>query len=205
MIAGLRGVVQSSGEDGTVIDVSGVGYLVFCSARTRDGLAVGQTASLLIETQVREDAINLFGFRDRSERDWFRLLGTVQGVGAKVSLSILSVLAPDDLGAAIAAGDRAALTRAAGVGPRLATRILSELHDKIAALALPQATAATGRSVGPAAAGSEAMSALVNLGYGATEAWRAVSEAAEREGAGATVEVLIKASLSALGRKDRRS
>lgn len=204
MIAGLRGIIESVDEGSVVVDVSGVGYLVFCSARTRERLVVGEPGSLLVETQVRQDAIQLYGFRDRAERDCFRLLNTVQGVGAKVALAVLSVLSPDDLLMAIAAGDRAAVTRAAGVGPRLATRILSELKDKVGSVALGPAVAAKGKGAGRAAASAEAISALVNLGYSSSDAWRAVSEAIEREGASAGVETLIRAGLAILAPKEHR-
>src|SRR6266852_2763458 len=127
MIAKLRGTIDALGEDSAVIDVNGVGYLVSCPSRTLGALRVGQDAVLAIETQVREDRIQLFGFSDPAERDWFRLLQTVQGVGGRVALAILSALAPDKLVQVIAAGDRAALTRADGVGPKLATRVLAEL------------------------------------------------------------------------------
>jgi Holliday junction DNA helicase RuvA len=203
MIASLRGIVQATGEDGTIIDVAGVGYLVFASARSRDSFVVGETVSVLVETQVREDAITLFGFRDRPERDCFRLLTTVQGVGARVALSLLSALAPNDLLTAIAVGDRAALTQAAGVGPKLATRILSELKEKAGGIALAPVTAGPAAGGGKAAAASEAMSALVNLGYSATDAWRAVSEASDTEGPSAKVEALIRSALKTLAPKER--
>ena len=136
MIAKLTGLVDSLGEDWVVIDVGGVGYLVFGSGGTLGRLAVGEIASLEIETHVREDHIHLYGFADAVERDWFRILMTVQGVGARVALAILTVLAPDQLMPAIAAGDRAALTRAAGVGGKLAGRIVAELKDKVGDIAL---------------------------------------------------------------------
>ncbi|HSR55563.1 MAG TPA: Holliday junction branch migration protein RuvA, partial [Alphaproteobacteria bacterium] len=131
MIASLKGLIESVGEDFAVIETGGVGYLVFCSARTLSALPpAGEAAALKIETHVREDHIHLYGFATAAERDWFRLLITVQGVGARVALAILSVLPPSDLGLALAAGDKAALGRAAGVGPKLAQRIVTELKDK---------------------------------------------------------------------------
>ena len=135
MIAALRGTVESLEEDRCVVDVAGVGYLVQASTRTLAALPQPPgIARLLVETQVREDAISLFGFADTAERDWFRLLLTVQGVGAKVALNLLSALSPADLVRAIAAGDRASLTRAAGVGAKLAVRLLSELREKAGAM-----------------------------------------------------------------------
>src|SRR6185312_9648087 len=132
MIAKLTGILDHIGPEGAVIDVGGVGYLCFCSNRTLGQLPQpGGAARLLIETHVREDHIHLYGFADTAERDWFRILTTVQGVGAKVGLAILSVLSPDQVATAIAAGDKAMLARAEGVGPKLAGRIASELKDKV--------------------------------------------------------------------------
>ena len=136
-IAKLAGVVDQIGPEGAVIDVGGVGYLAFCSTRTISQLpAVGSTASLLIETHVREDHIHLYGFVDAAERNWFRRLTTVQGVGARLALAILSAMAPEELGLAILAQDKAALTRADGVGARLAARIVNELRDKVGSVAV---------------------------------------------------------------------
>ena len=141
MIAKLAGVVDQIGTEGAVIDVGGVGYLAFCSTRTISRLPpVGSTASLLIETHVREDHIHLYGFVDAAERDWFRRLTTVQGVGARLALAILSAVAPEQLGLVILAQDKAALTRADGVGARLATRIVNELRDKVGGIAAAAAT-----------------------------------------------------------------
>jgi len=194
MIARLTGIIDSIGEDHVVIDVAGVGYLVFCSARTLRLLAVGKSASLPTETHVREDHIHLYGFADTVERDWFRLLTTVQGVGAKVALSILSALEPKMLADAIASEDRASVTRAPGVGPKLATRIIAELRDKVASAVVLRpdfAGAARGAS-------EDAISALVNLGYRRGEAFGAVSHAVQRLGADAQVEALITAGLKEL-------
>ncbi|MDH3240322.1 MAG: Holliday junction branch migration protein RuvA [Alphaproteobacteria bacterium] len=204
MIASLKGIVESVGEDGAVIETGGVGYLVFCSSRTLSALpGVGEAAALKIETHVREDHIHLYGFASPAERDWFRLLITVQGVGARVALAILSVLAPQDLSLALAAGDKAALGRAAGVGPKLAQRIVTELKDKVGGLAIAPAGGAGGQ---PAAAGGgvdpslgDAVSALVNLGYGRGEAFGAVMEASRELGPEAKVEALIRAGLVRLG------
>ncbi|MEX0814595.1 MAG: Holliday junction branch migration protein RuvA, partial [Dongiaceae bacterium] len=135
MIAKLTGILESAGSDWAVVDVAGVGYLVHCSARTLARLqGVGGAVSLLIETHVRQDHIHLYGFLDAAERDWFRLLTTVQGVGSRVALAVQSVLPPDELVQAILVQDRAGLTRANGVGPKLAGRIVAELQDKVAGL-----------------------------------------------------------------------
>ncbi len=200
MIARLTGIVDSTGEGWAVIDVGGVGYLIFCSARTLRRLpAPGGAASVAVETHVREDHIHLYGFVDAAERDWFRLLTTVQGVGARHALAILSVNEPEALTDAILAEDRAALTRAAGVGPKLAARILSELKDKIAADAMVARPAFAAQAAkAPAGPLDDAVSALVNLGYRRGEAFGAVSHAAQRLGVDAPVEALITAGLKEL-------
>ena len=202
MIARLKGIVDVLGDDWAVIDVNGVGYLVFCSSRTLSFLNVGEAARLTIETHVREDHIHLYGFADEAERAWFSLLTTVQGVGAKVCLAILSVLSPDNLVQAIAAQDKAAITRAPGVGPKLATRILTELKDKVGGIALGSTTAALEGEVGGADGtnkfADDAVSALVNLGYGRSEAFQVVHQAAAKHGDGVTVELLIKDGLAEL-------
>ncbi|MGA8399592.1 MAG: Holliday junction branch migration protein RuvA, partial [Stellaceae bacterium] len=151
MIAKLTGILDHIGADGAIVDVGGVGYLVFASTRTLGQLQPGAAARLLIETHVREDHIHLYGFIDAAERDWFRLLTTVQGVGAKVALAILSAVAPNDLTLAIVAQDNAMLARADGVGPKLAARIVNELRDKVGGLAL----AATNAAVPPAPAAND--------------------------------------------------
>ena len=201
MIAKLAGVIDQIGPEAAIIDVSGVGYLAFCSTRTIGRLpAVGAPASLLIETHVREDHIHLYGFVDAAERDWFRQLTTVQGVGARLALAILSAVAPEHLGPAILARDKAALMRADGVGARLAARIVNELHDKVggaAGEATVPTTAASAEDAGPAA---DAVSALVNLGYRRTEAFGAVATAARRLGSGADAGALIRVGLQELAR-----
>ncbi|HEY9345568.1 MAG TPA: Holliday junction branch migration protein RuvA [Inquilinus sp.] len=204
MIARLRGLVDSAGADHAVIDCNGVGYLVFCSRRTL-GLLGGprEAVALHIETHVREDHIHLYGFADTAERDWFRILTTVQGVGAKVGLAILSVLSPDQVATAIAAGDKAMLARAEGVGPKLAGRIASELKDKVGGIALGPAVVALhtgGATTVPAEAGAaaDAVSALVNLGYGRAEAFAAVARAGGKLGPEATVSAIIPAALREL-------
>jgi len=197
MIAMLAGVVDQRAADSLVLDVNGVGYLVFASTRTLSRVpGRGEPLKLLIETHVREDHIHLYGFADEAERGWFRLLTTVQGVGARLALALLSVLAPDALATAIMAQDKAALTRADGVGQKLATRIASELKDKVGGIALGPAatTPAT-----PAAA-SDAVSALVNLGYSRSDAFAAVAQATQRLGAEAKIDALIRAGLQELAR-----
>lgn len=198
MIARLAGIVAAVDQDGAVIDVGGVGYLTFCSTRTIALLPpAGSPTLLLIETHVREDHIHLYGFIDTAERDWFRLLTTVQGVGARLALSILSAVTPEDLSLAILAQDRAVVARADGVGPRLAARIVNELKDKVSGL-----TPSPARSAGPAPAGvadsgpaADAVSALVNLEWGRAEAFAAVATAMNRLGRGAGVDALIRAAL----------
>jgi holliday junction DNA helicase RuvA len=203
MIAKLSGLLDSVGTDHCIVDCGGVGYLVFCSARTlrRVGDA-GTAVSLRIEMQVREDAITLFGFIDLSERDWFRRLTTVQGVGSRVALALLSVLEPDKLGQAIAAQDRTALVQADGVGPKLANRLISELKDKVADLYMGGGPVAAGPAGAAASGGAgvtnDAVSALVNLGYRRAEAFTAVAAAVQKAGPDAKVEQLIMMGLKEL-------
>jgi Holliday junction DNA helicase RuvA len=200
MIAQLTGILDHIGPEGAVIDVGGVGYLVFASTRTLGQLPPpGGPARLLIETHVREDHIHLYGFFDAAERDWFRLLTTVQGVGARLALAVLSAVAANDLTLAIVAQDKAMLARADGVGPRLAARIVNELRDKVGGLVLAATNAAA-----PVLAASEpgvtgdAVSALVNLGYRRAEAFGAVAAASRRLGGDAKVDALIRAGLQEL-------
>jgi Holliday junction DNA helicase RuvA len=199
MIAQLTGRVDALTDGTCVIDVGGVGYLVQASSRTLSALPQPPaTAKLLIETHVREDAILLYGFADATERDWFRLLTTVQGVGGKVALGILSALAPRDLIGAIAAGDKASLTRAPGVGPRLAIRLLTELKDK--AGAMPSSSGVSYTPVPRGGVAEDALSALINLGYRRPEAQPAVARVLERLGETATLDALIRDSLKELAR-----
>ena len=204
MIGKLTGLVDSSGTGWAIIDVAGVGYLVHCSGRALANLpGQGEPVSLLIETHVREDHIHLYGFPEAAEREWFRLLSTVQGVGARMALAILSVLAPGDLIQAIAAQDKRALTRANGVGPKLASRIVTELKDKAGQFALGPAAALAGGAALAADAGApplseDAISALVNLGYQRGEAFGAVAQATRTLGAEAALEAVIKAGLKEL-------
>jgi Holliday junction DNA helicase RuvA len=197
MIARLRGRLDAAAEDCAVIDVGGVGYLVHCSGRTLQNLPrAGEAVDLHIETQVRSESITLYGFGDPGERSWFRLLQTVQGVGARVSLAILTVLPPDALMRAVASQDKAALARASGVGQRLAARIVSELRDRL--IDLPGLAPAIGLAVPPAGAADDALSALVNLGYGRSEAHAAIGRALAALGGEAGVDALIRSSLKEL-------
>lgn len=199
MIARLTGRIDSIAEDSAVIDVAGVGYLVYCSARTLGTLpAAGESASLHVETHVREDHIHLYGFESLAERDWFRLLTTVQGVGTRVALAILSALSADRLSDALIAGDGKMLTQAPGVGPKLAGRIVAELKDKAVPATDSFARTGDGGAVGDPDALDDAVSALVNLGYRRGEAFGAVTEAARALGSEAEVETLIRAGLREL-------
>jgi Holliday junction DNA helicase RuvA len=200
MIALLTGRIEALEDGRCVVDVNGVGYLVHASSRTLSALPQPPAAArLLIETQVREDAIQLFGFADSAERDWFRLLTTVQGVGPRVALSVLSALSPRDLISAIAAGDRASLTRASGVGARLAVRLLTELREKAGAMpSSPGISLPTAQSAGVA---SDALSALVNLGYRRPEAQPAVARVVERLGETAALDAVIRESLRELAQR----
>ena len=203
MIAKLKGTVDSIDEGSAVIDVNGVGYLVSASSRTLRDLVVGGPVTLLVETIVREDAIALYGFLETAERDWFRILTTVQGVGARVALSILSTLSPDEIARAIAAGDKASLSRPAGVGPKLAARLATELKDKAAAFGVapaPSRSAATAAPMAPASINEDAVSALVNLGYRRVEAFGAVARVTQRLGEGAQLDAVIRAGLQELAR-----
>lgn len=197
MIARLKGIIEAISESSCVIDVNGVGYLVFCSSKTLSALDEGGAVSLLTEMQVREDSITLYGFGSVAEREWFRLLTTVQGVGAKVALGILSGLPPDELIRAISTQDKAALTRAPGVGPKLAARLVTELREK--AGVMPGDAAAV-----PAAAlrhhAADAISALENLGYRRAEAEAAMAKAVSEHGEAAELSVLIRAGLKALAK-----
>jgi len=208
MIAKLTGRVDRTDEGSAVIDVGGVGYLVFCSARTLSRLPQDGVVSLLVETQVREDAIALYGFLDADERHWFRLLIAIQGVGPKVALAMLGLGAPAELALAIAAGDRAMLSRAAGVGAKLALRIVTELKDKAGALmtAVPaQGMPAAAGAVFGRGAAADAVSALVNLGFRPVEAQGAVAATAGRLGEDAQLEALIRGGLALLASREQQT
>jgi holliday junction DNA helicase RuvA len=205
MIGKLKGMIDTYGEDFVILDVGGVGYLVHCSARTLQELpGTGQPATLAIETYVREDQLRLFGFLTDAEREWFRLLQTVQGVGAKVALSVLSTLKPADLASAIALRDKAMVARAPGVGPKVAERIVTELKDKAPAYASvdPAVIRLSGavedrRAPQPVA---DAVSALINLGYGHPQAAAAIAAAARNAGEKADTASLIRLGLKELAK-----
>ena len=204
MIGKLRGMVDEVGEDHVIVDVHGVGYVAFCPARTLASLAPGEAAILFIETHVREDQLRLFGFQSALEREWFRLLQGVQGVGAKVALAVLSTLSAADLANAIALQDRAMIARAPGIGPKVAQRIVTELKTRAPALA-GDAAAATGlkRELGEGAAPApvtDAVSALANLGYGRDQAANAVAAALRQAGENADSATLIRQGLKELAR-----
>ena len=209
MIGKLRGAVDAVGADHAIVDVGGVGYEVACSSRTLAALpAPGEPVTLSIETHVREDAIRLYGFLSEAERGWFRLLQSVQGVGAKVALSILSTLDAAQLAQAIALQDKAMVTRAPGVGPKVALRIVNELKDKAPPLAISAAAVAGpvpasmngARASAMASPAAEAVSALVNLGYAPLQANAAISSALQKAGEGARTEDLIRLGLKELAR-----
>lgn len=203
MIGKLKGTIDSYGEDFVILDVNGVGYVVQCSSRTLQKLPkAGEAASLAIETQVREDAIRLFGFTSDAERDWFRLLQSVQGVGAKVALAILGVMSPAELATAIGTQDKAAVSRAPGVGPKLAARIVAEMKDKAPALSAVDPVVAKlageDEAKGAPKPVQDAISALVNLGYGRPQAAAAVAASVKALGESAETSALIRRGLKEL-------
>lgn len=203
MIGKLKGVLDSIGEDHAIVDVHGVGYVVACSARTLQLLPrKGEAVTLAIETQVREDSIRLFGFLADAERDWFRLLQTVQGVGAKVALAILGIMSAADLSTAIGLQDKSAVGRAPGVGPKLAARIVAELKDKGPALAAVDPAAARLAGVEESKSApkpvQDAISALVNLGYARPQAAAAVAASVKALGESAEAPALIRRGLKEL-------
>ncbi len=205
MIGKLKGTVDSYGEDFVILDVHGVGYVVHCSTKTLTALPqAGEAAMLSIETHVREDMIRLFGFRSDAEREWFRLLQTVQGVGSKVALALLSILDPGGLATAIGLQDKAAVGRAPGVGPKLAARIVAELKDKAPVFGVVDATTAKlvgdiedKRAPGPV---QDAVSALMNLGYPQAQASAAVASALRTAEEGADAGTLIRLGLRELAK-----
>ena len=202
MIGKLTGLLDSVTEDCATVDVGGVGYIVFCSGRTLSGLPpLGQMVTLQIETHVREDHINLYGFNDVADRDWFRMLTTVQGVGAKAALSIMTTLTIKELTDAVLAKDKAIVGQANGIGPKLAQRIVAELHDKIGKLAVDgqiSDIALLDESVN--SFDREAVSALVNLGFSRMQAVGAVSRASQLLGPDVGLDDLIKSGLKELTR-----
>ena len=203
MIARLSGRLDSIAADSAVVDVGGVGYLVYCSGRTLRALPEpGESVRLFVDTHVREDHIHLYGFSDETERHWFGLLQTVQGVGARVALAILTVLGPGEIATAIAAQDKAAVAQANGVGGKLAGRIVSELRDAVGNLVLGPAAALAGTiaAFAPEGAEADAVSALVNLGYRRGESLAAAAGAAREIGGDAQVDALVRAGLRELAR-----
>jgi Holliday junction DNA helicase RuvA len=197
MIAKLRGLLDSFTADHAVIDVQGVGYLVAASTRTLSQLgAIGEEVVLHTEMQVSEDAIRLIGFTSAEERDWFRLLTSVQGVGARVALAILSALSGDELHRAISSGDKAMVARAQGVGPKLAQRIVNELRDKAGGVVLGGAAP----MAAPAGLGADALSALLNLGFRPAEASAAVAKAEAELGPEAGLDALVRTALKKAAR-----
>ena len=198
MIARLRGILAGIGDDHAIVDVAGVGYLVTVSPATLERLpAVGEAVELHTELQLREDGMTLYGFPDPADRTWFRLLQTVQGVGARVALSLLGTLRPAELANAIAAGDKAMLARASGVGSRLAARIAAELKDRVGSLPQPGRVTPTAGIAIEGAAG-DALSALLHLGYGRAEAFAALARVQARLGAGVAVDALVREGLKEL-------
>jgi Holliday junction DNA helicase RuvA len=204
MIAQLRGTIVQIDANMVIIDVGGVGYAATVSGKAQGSLETGGgEVTLLTDMVVREDSMTLFGFVDNAERDAFRLLVTVQGVGAKAAMAILSALTPDDLAGAIMAGDKAMVARADGVGPKLAQRVVNELAEKIGALPISgagnRATAVAGAGAVPGSVGADAMSALVNLGYGRAEAHAALQRARAAGVAEDDLSALIAAALQEMG------
>ncbi len=201
MIAKLRGLLDGIGADWAIIDVGGVGYRLLCSTRTLAELGPAGTEVMMhVETHVRQDHIHLYGFLEPAEREWFKLLQSVQGVGAKVALAILSTLNTSDLIGAVLTQDKAMIARAPGVGPKVAGRIASELKDKVGALAQAAPEMAAFAATAEAPGGAEAVSALVNLGYRRPEAMVAVQSVARELGDGAGLQELIRGGLRELAK-----
>jgi Holliday junction DNA helicase RuvA len=202
MIGKLTGIVDTITEDTVILDVNGVGYLVQCPSSTLSRLTVGAHASLMIEMKVSEDAIKLYGFASAEEREWFRLLQTVQNVGGKVALSVLSTLSPRELQRALALGDKAMIGRSSGVGPKLALRIATELKDKAPAMMLRGEDDGRVAAVAVAPRGPEAdaVSALVHLGYSDARAAEAVARAMSALGEDTETSVLIREALKGMAR-----
>ena len=200
MIGKLTGIVDSVVEDHAILDAGGVGYLVHCPSSTLAKLNAGASASLMIETKMSEEAIRLYGFSTTEEREWFRLLQGVQNVGARVALNVLSAMSSRELERAVAMGDKAAVGRAQGVGPKLATRIVTELKDKAPAMMLRGHAEETVPILAPRGPEADAVAALVKLGYSQTQAAEAVARAARDIGEHAPVDALIRESLRAMAR-----
>lgn len=200
MIGKLTGIVDSIAEESVILDVGGVGYLVQCPSTTLSRLAAGAHASLMIEMKVSEDAIRLYGFASGEECEWFRLLQTVQNVGAKVALSVLSTLSPRDLQRALALSDKAMIGRATGVGPKLALRIATELKDKAPAMMLRGDEGAHVPVTAPRGPAADAVAALLKLGYSEGQAAEAVARAVGDLGEDADTGALIREALRGMGR-----
>lgn len=211
MFAKLSGIIDSIAQSSLILDVQGVGYLVNASPRTLGRLGQsGDTVSLLIDTNVREDAITLYGFVDAAEQEWFRMLTSVQGLGPKAAMAILGVCPPEQLGFAIASGDKTAITRADGVGPKIATRVITELKDKAAKFDLQgsvgkvQASDIAASDADTPPAGEmpnidhDAVSALVNLGYSRSDAYQAVLNAKKKSNDNSKLDDIIKVALKEL-------
>jgi Holliday junction DNA helicase RuvA len=201
MIAKLTGIIDEIGTDNIVLDVNGVGYLVFASSRTITAIGgVGDGATIYTEMQVSETDMRLMGFASGSERDWFRLLISVQGVGGKVALAILSALEPGEISRAVATGDKAMVARANGVGPKLALRIVNELKDKVGAIATDPVAGSGGAIHTPSNNSADAVSALQNLGFKPAEASAAVAAADAEAGDGVTLDALVRLALKKAAR-----
>jgi len=197
MIGKLTGLVDFVGEDHALIEVAGVGYLVHCPSSTLSKLAAGAHVALMTELRLTDETIKLYGFFTAEEREWFRLLQTVQNVGARVALNVLSALSPRDLERALALGDKAVLGRAQGVGPKLALRIVTELKDKAPSMML---RGPAGEAFAPRGPQSDAIAALLKLGYSQSVAAEAVARAVRDLGEGAALDGLIREALRAMGR-----
>ncbi|MCP5365396.1 MAG: Holliday junction branch migration protein RuvA [Hyphomicrobiales bacterium] len=203
MIGKLKGVIDGLDENTAIVDVRGVGYEVLCSSRTLAALHVGEAVEMHIETHVRDDAISLFAFPSAQERRWFQLLTTVQGVGGKAALAILGVATPEQLTVSVSSGDRNPITRAAGVGPKLAARVINELRDKVGPVMLAAVGHDSGGVGGSTPSGaSDAVSALVNLGFSRGDAFSVVLAVAADLGEAASVDALIRESLARLAPRE---
>ena len=200
MIGKLTGTVDSITDEGVILDVNGVGYLVGCPSSTLSRLAVGAHASLMVEMKVSQDAIRLYGFASAEEREWFRLLQTVQSVGAKVALAVLSTLSPRDLARALALGDKAMIGRTPGVGPKLALRITTELKDKVSSLMAHADEGIVPVAAVPRGPEADAVSALVHLGYSDVRAAEAVARASQALGEHTEAGALIREALKGMAR-----
>jgi holliday junction DNA helicase RuvA len=201
MIGKLTGMVDFVGEDHVLLEVCGIGYLVHCPSSTLSKMTVGANVSLITEMRLTDETIKLYGFVTAEEREWFRLLQTVQNVGARVALNVLSALSPRDLERALALGDKPAIGRAQGVGPKLALRIVTELKDKAPSMMLRgHGTDAGAPAIAPRGPEADAIAALVKLGYSQSTAAEAVARTARDLGEGAPLDALLREALRAMGR-----